>query len=207
MPFLPTSTVCSTHFSAGLLHPAADHGVRHVSGFIWNFDPASPTITPKSSSRGKSPNPPENPNDSSALTHAQYPEGCWARVCKFNTAEKLPVQRNDKDPSSKRVGIAGCLRPKSMRAGDRPLLDGRGHGSTDRYPCHRLAHLWQRSCASHSQISYKTIPNSACALRSVPLTVSRIASPQMCSPHFPYLLIVTQKPTLDCFSTEVETPS
>jgi len=117
----------------------------------------------------------------------------------FNTAEKLPVKRNDKDPSSKRVGIAGCLRPKSMRAGDSTLLNGRGHGSTDRHPCHRLAHLWQRSCASHSQISYKTIPNSACALRSVPLTVSRIASPQMCSPHFPYLLIVTRKPTLDCF--------
>jgi hypothetical protein len=32
LPFLPTSTVCSTWHFAGLLHPAADPGVRHVSG-------------------------------------------------------------------------------------------------------------------------------------------------------------------------------
>jgi len=32
LPFLPASTVCSAQRFAGLLHPAADHGVRHVSG-------------------------------------------------------------------------------------------------------------------------------------------------------------------------------
>jgi len=32
LPFLPASTVCSTHCLAGLLHPAAGPGVRHVSG-------------------------------------------------------------------------------------------------------------------------------------------------------------------------------
>jgi len=32
MPFLPASTVFSARQPAGLLHPAADHGVRHVSG-------------------------------------------------------------------------------------------------------------------------------------------------------------------------------
>jgi len=32
LPFLPASTVCSTWHFAGLLHPAADPGVRHVSG-------------------------------------------------------------------------------------------------------------------------------------------------------------------------------
>ena len=32
LPFFPTSTVCSAKHLAGLLHPAADHGVRHVSG-------------------------------------------------------------------------------------------------------------------------------------------------------------------------------
>jgi hypothetical protein len=31
LPFLPTSTVYSALHLAGLLHPAADHGVRHVS--------------------------------------------------------------------------------------------------------------------------------------------------------------------------------
>jgi hypothetical protein len=31
LPFFPTSTVCSTWHFAGLLHPAADPGVRHVS--------------------------------------------------------------------------------------------------------------------------------------------------------------------------------
>jgi hypothetical protein len=30
--FFPTSTVCSAWYLAGLLRPAADHGVRHVSG-------------------------------------------------------------------------------------------------------------------------------------------------------------------------------
>jgi hypothetical protein len=34
LPFLPTSTVYSAHCLAGLLHPAADHGVRHVSGSL-----------------------------------------------------------------------------------------------------------------------------------------------------------------------------
>jgi len=32
LPFLPASTVFSAQCLAGLLHPAADHGVRHVSG-------------------------------------------------------------------------------------------------------------------------------------------------------------------------------
>lgn len=32
MPFLPATTACSTRYAAGLLHPAADHGVRQVSG-------------------------------------------------------------------------------------------------------------------------------------------------------------------------------
>jgi hypothetical protein len=32
LPFFPASTVCSTWHFAGLLHPAADPGVRHVSG-------------------------------------------------------------------------------------------------------------------------------------------------------------------------------
>jgi len=32
LPFLPASTVFSARQPAGLLHPAADHGVRHVSG-------------------------------------------------------------------------------------------------------------------------------------------------------------------------------
>jgi hypothetical protein len=32
LPFLPASTVCSARTLAGLLHPAADHGVHHVSG-------------------------------------------------------------------------------------------------------------------------------------------------------------------------------
>jgi hypothetical protein len=32
LPFFPTSTVCSTWHFAGLLRPAADPGVRHVSG-------------------------------------------------------------------------------------------------------------------------------------------------------------------------------
>jgi hypothetical protein len=32
LPFLPASTACSIWCFAGLLHPAADHGVRHVSG-------------------------------------------------------------------------------------------------------------------------------------------------------------------------------
>jgi hypothetical protein len=32
LPFLPASTVCSARYLAGLLHPAADHGVRPVSG-------------------------------------------------------------------------------------------------------------------------------------------------------------------------------
>jgi len=30
LPFFPASTVCSARSVAGLLHPAADHGVRHV---------------------------------------------------------------------------------------------------------------------------------------------------------------------------------
>jgi len=34
LSFLPTSTVFSAQCLAGLLHPAADHGVRHVSGFL-----------------------------------------------------------------------------------------------------------------------------------------------------------------------------
>jgi len=34
LPFLPASTVCSAGPVAGLLHPAADHGVRHVSGLV-----------------------------------------------------------------------------------------------------------------------------------------------------------------------------
>ena len=32
LSFFPTSTVCSAKHLAGLLHPAADHGVRHVFG-------------------------------------------------------------------------------------------------------------------------------------------------------------------------------
>jgi len=32
MPFLTTSTAYSNSGPAGLLRPAADHGVRHVSG-------------------------------------------------------------------------------------------------------------------------------------------------------------------------------
>lgn len=32
LPFLPTSTVYSRLYFAGLLHPAADHGVHHLSG-------------------------------------------------------------------------------------------------------------------------------------------------------------------------------
>lgn len=34
LPFLWASTVCSAHQLAGLLRPAADHGVRHVSGWM-----------------------------------------------------------------------------------------------------------------------------------------------------------------------------
>jgi hypothetical protein len=109
MSFLPTSTVCSTHFSAGLLHPAADHGVRHVSGFIWNFDPASPTITPKSTGRGKSPNPSENPNDSSALTHAQYPEGCCARVCSSTQQKNYRLNETTKTPLQKESGLLAAF--------------------------------------------------------------------------------------------------
>jgi hypothetical protein len=32
LSFLPTSAVCSAGYFSGLLHPVADHGVRHVSG-------------------------------------------------------------------------------------------------------------------------------------------------------------------------------
>jgi len=32
LPFLPASTVYSKRYFAGLLHPAADYGVHHVSG-------------------------------------------------------------------------------------------------------------------------------------------------------------------------------
>jgi len=32
LPFLPTSTVYASLHFAGLLHPAADHGVHHLSG-------------------------------------------------------------------------------------------------------------------------------------------------------------------------------
>jgi hypothetical protein len=32
LPFFPTTAVYSTRHPAGLLHPASDHGVRHVSG-------------------------------------------------------------------------------------------------------------------------------------------------------------------------------
>jgi len=45
LSFLPTSTVCSTWHFAGLLHPAADHGVRHVSG------PSSRSVSPDLSFR------------------------------------------------------------------------------------------------------------------------------------------------------------
>jgi len=34
LPFLPTSTVSSRRCFAGLLHPAADHGVHYVSGLF-----------------------------------------------------------------------------------------------------------------------------------------------------------------------------
>lgn len=34
LSFLPTSTVCSVQYLAGLLHPAANHGVHHVSDLL-----------------------------------------------------------------------------------------------------------------------------------------------------------------------------
>jgi hypothetical protein len=40
LPFLPASTVSSAQYLAGLLHPAANHGVRHVSGFVAVVSPA-----------------------------------------------------------------------------------------------------------------------------------------------------------------------
>jgi len=43
LPFLPASTVYSAHQTTGLLHPAADHGVRHVSGPLIR-SPLSPTL-------------------------------------------------------------------------------------------------------------------------------------------------------------------
>jgi hypothetical protein len=46
LPFLPASAVCSAGPVAGLLHPAADHGVRHVSG------PMSASLGPSLEERG-----------------------------------------------------------------------------------------------------------------------------------------------------------
>jgi len=43
LPFLPASAVYSAHQTTGLLHPAADHGVRHVSGPLIR-SPLSPTL-------------------------------------------------------------------------------------------------------------------------------------------------------------------
>jgi hypothetical protein len=41
LPFFPASTVCSARYLAGLLHPAADHGVRPVSGMCAVLFPLS----------------------------------------------------------------------------------------------------------------------------------------------------------------------
>jgi len=48
-PFLTTSTVCSARSFAGLLHPAASHGVRPVSHHLFSFEQptkASPQLFP-----------------------------------------------------------------------------------------------------------------------------------------------------------------
>jgi hypothetical protein len=46
LPFLPTSTVFSAQCRAGLLHPAADHGVRHVSGSLTVSSPCATDALP-----------------------------------------------------------------------------------------------------------------------------------------------------------------
>jgi hypothetical protein len=46
LPFLATSTVFSAQCLAGLLHPAADHGVRHVSGSITVTRPCATDALP-----------------------------------------------------------------------------------------------------------------------------------------------------------------
>jgi hypothetical protein len=53
VPFLTTSAACSALALAGLLHPAADHGVRLVAG----FRPESSRCSSRSWIRGPSPDP------------------------------------------------------------------------------------------------------------------------------------------------------
>lgn len=60
MSFLPTSTACSAHHPAGLLHPAADHGVRPVSrlerptgGGTWGSAMPSAVLPPRIFSQGR----------------------------------------------------------------------------------------------------------------------------------------------------------
>jgi hypothetical protein len=66
LPFLPASTVFSAQGCAGLLHPAANHGVRHVSGSVVVVAPVRdpPRLRPMSpsdfSATGRGPRSPGN---------------------------------------------------------------------------------------------------------------------------------------------------
>jgi len=96
LPFLPTSTVYSRLCFTGLLHPAADHGVHHVSGHLLT-----------SAGQGTAQSGPSPLAAAFAVSLTRRP---------FSTADsdwsfpKEPVERCESSPSKPRL-----LRPKTAR--------------------------------------------------------------------------------------------
>ena len=143
LPFLPASTVYSKRYFAGLLHPAADYGVHHVSGLYHQtslslHSPEIPANLPESMFVGFSWTIPKNHPEARArsFAHCRNPEGPRLRATEFQRPRALvPSEPSSVNPRVRPAELAcfrapeGALKPTDGSSDTRRCRPIRGQST------------------------------------------------------------------------------